>query len=455
MKCIIEPFRIKTIEPLKITTREERKEILKNAYFDITRLKSEDIIIDLLTDSGIVAMSSYQWAALHLGDESYIGSSSYYNFQDVVKKYLPFKHIIPTHQGRAAEYILANIFADNNKLIPSNSHFNTIRDNFNILNCHTLDLVIDESSNLKSLHPFKGNMDIDKLTNILEFEHDNIPLVMLMITNNSVGGQPVSMENIKKTSEVCKKFNKQLFIDGCRFAENAFFIKQREQGYANTSISNIVNEMFSYTDGMTMSAKKDGMVNIGGWLALNSDELAAKAIDLLLLTEGFITYGGLSGRDLNAMAVGIDEGLDENYLKYRIEQVEYLGNALDKIGIPLVKPFGGHAVFVDAHEFLSHLSRESYPGQTLLAALYLHGGIRASVTNSIHLSSLQKKQKDENQSFVRLSIPRRVYTQNHLNYVVEVFQTINSIKDSLCGLRMVTPPSTLQNYSAVFSELIK
>jgi tryptophanase len=455
MKSIIEPFRIKAVEPLNMTTREERKEILKKAYYDVTRLKSADIIIDLLTDSGVAAMSSYQWAALHLGDESYIGSSSYYNFQDAVRKHLPFKHIIPTHQGRAAEKILASIFAEKDNVVPSNSHFDTIRDNLESLNCRALELVIEESNNRSSLHPFKGNIDIEKLTNLLESEHENIPLVMLMITNNSVGGQPVSMENIRKTSEICKKYNKPLFIDGCRYAENAYFIKNREQGYTDSNIHNIVKEMFSYTDGMTMSAKKDGMVNIGGWLALNNDIWAAKAIDILLLTEGFVTYGGLSGRDLNAMAVGIDEGIDENYLKYRIGQVEYLGNALDKIEIPLVKPFGGHALFIDAHEFLAHLSQEANPEQTLLAALYLQGGIRACVTNSIHLNSIQEEPVKYNKSFVRLSIPRRVYTQNHLDYIVEVFQKIKSIKTTLCGLKMVSPPSALQNYSAVFSEIDK
>jgi tryptophanase len=455
MKSIIEPFRIKTIEPIKITTREERKKILEKAHYDVTRLKSEEVIIDLLTDSGVSAMSSYQWAALHVGDESYIGSSSYYNFQDAVKKYLPFKHIIPTHQGRAADKIIASIFAKKNKIIPSNSHFNTIRDNFEFLNCRAVELVIEESNNQASLHPFKGNIDVKKLTKLIESEKKNIPLVMLMITNNSIGGQPVSMENIRKTSEICKKYNIPLFIDGCRYAENAYFIKQREPGYANSHIHNIVKEMFSYTDGMTMSAKKDGMVNMGGWIALNSDILATKAIDILLMTEGFVTYGGLSGRDLNAMAVGIDEGMDENYLKYRIGQVQYLGNALDQVGIPLYKPFGGHAVFIDAYKFLPHLSLESNPGQTLLAALYLHGGIRASVTNSIHLDSMYKKTTKTNKSFVRLSLPRRVYTQNHLNYIVEVFQKIKSIKNKLFGLKMVRPPSALQNYSAVFSEINK
>jgi tryptophanase len=455
MNNIIEPFRIKTVEPLKLTTIEERKEILKNAYYDVTRLKSEDIIIDLLTDSGVAAMSSYQWAAIQLGDESYIGSSSYYNFQDAVRKYLPFKHIIPTHQGRAADRILACIFAENDKIIPSNSHFITIKENIEFLNCHACELVIEESNDHESIHPFKGNIDVKKLTKLLESEQENIPLVMLMITNNSIAGQPVSMENIRKTSEICKKYNKPLFIDGCRYAENAYFIKQREQGYANSNIHSIVKEMFSYTDGMTMSAKKDGMVNIGGWIALNSDILATKAIDILLMTEGFITYGGLSGRDLNAMAVGIGEGMDENYLRYRIGQIEYLGNALDQIGIPVYKPFGGHAVFIDAHKFLQHLSKESNPEQTLLAALFLHGGIRASVTNSIHLDTKRNKTKNTNQSFVRLSIPRRVYTQNHLDYIVEVFQKIKTNKETLSGLKMVNPPSALQNYSAVYSEIDK
>jgi tryptophanase len=451
MKCIIEPFRIKSIEPLKMTTKEERIEMLKEASYNVNLLKSEDIIIDLLTDSGVAAMSSYQWAALHLGDESYVGSSSYYNFQESVRKHIPFKHIIPTHQGRAAEKILANIIAKKDSIIPSNSHFNTIRENLESLNANAVDLVIEESKCLSSMYPFKGNIDLYQLSNLLKKNNKNIPLVMLMITNNSVGGQPVSMENIRKTSEICKTYNKPLFFDGCRFAENAYFIKLREPGYSKKCVIDIVKEMFSYADGMTMSAKKDGMVNIGGWLALNDDNWASKAIDLLLLTEGFITYGGLSGRDLNAMAIGIDEGLDENYLKYRIGQVEYLGRALNDIGIPLVKPFGGHAVFIDAQALLPHLSCEMQPGQTLLAALYEEGGIRASETNTIYLDSLPKENRVNTQSLIRLSLPRRVYTQNHLDYIVESFEMIIANKYSLSGLKMISPPSALQNYAAKFS----
>jgi tryptophanase len=451
MNNIIEPFRIKTIEPIKVTTIEERKHILKNAHYDVTRIKSKDIMIDLLTDSGVGAMSTYQWAALQLGDESYIGSSSYDNFQLAVKKYIPFKHVIPTHQGRAADRILACIFGENDKIVPSNSHFSTTRDNLESLGCKTLELVVEESKNLTSSYPFKGNINIPKLNNLLESKHDNIALVMLMITNNSVGGQPVSMENIRKTSEICKKFNKPLFIDSCRFAENAYFIKQREQGYAKSNILDIVKELFSYADGMTMSAKKDGMVNIGGWLALNNDSWASKAIDILLMTEGFITYGGLSGRDLNAMAVGIEEGLDDNYLKYRIGQVEYLGKALDKIGIPLVKPFGGHAIFIDARSFLPQISNDLNPEQTLLAELYIQGGIRGSLTNPIDLETRSIEKIISDNHFVRLSIPRRVYTQNHLNFIVEVFKAIKTNKNSLNGLKMVSPPSALHHYSAVFS----
>ncbi|SQD78011.1 tryptophanase [Moritella yayanosii] len=454
MKTIIEPFRIKSVERLKMTTEAQRKHLLKNAHYNVVLLNSDDVLIDLLTDSGTTAMSSEQWASLHLGDESYVRSPSYYKFVAAVQKYMPFKYVLPTHQGRPAERILASVVSQDGSIIPNNSHFDTTRANFSHAKATPIDLVIDEAKDPTSLYPFKGNMDIPKLALLLEKSQQNIPLIMLTITNNSVGGQPVSMANIRQTSELCKSFNIPLFFDACRFAENAYLIKRNEAEYQDVSIKSIVQEMFSYADGMTMSAKKDALVNTGGWLALNDDHWAEKAMDQLLLTEGFITYGGLAGRDLHAMALGIEEGIDEDYLKYRINSIEYLGNALDKVGIPVHKPFGGHAIYIDVEAMFSHIPVSAHPGQALNMALYEEAGIRACEISSVKLDNSAKQQNTSEKIIVRLAIPRRVYTKSHLDYIVEAFDNINRRKEQIQGLNMTLDAHPLRQYAAQFEPII-
>ncbi|CAM2877767.1 tryptophanase [Moritella viscosa] len=454
MKTIIEPFRIKSVERLKMTTEAQRKRLLKDAHYNVVLLNSDDVLIDLLTDSGTTAMSSEQWAGLHLGDESYVRSPSYYKFVAAVQKYMPFKHVLPTHQGRPAERILACVVSQNGSIIPNNSHFDTTRENFSQANAVPIDLVIGEAKDPASPHPFKGNMDISKLASLLETSQQDIPLVMLTITNNAVGGQPVSMANIRQTSELCKSYDIPLFFDACRFAENAYLIKCNEEEYKNISIKNIVVEMFSYADGMTMSAKKDALVNTGGWLALNDDQWAAKAMDQLLLTEGFVTYGGLAGRDLHAMAIGIEEGIDEDYLKYRINSVKYLGDALNKIGIPVLQPFGGHAIYIDVQAMFPNIPESAYPGQVLNRALYEEAGIRACEISSVKLDSSAKTKNNSEKIIVRLAIPRRVYTQSHLDYIAEAFDNINQNKAKIQGLSMTHDAHPLRQYAAQFEPLI-
>jgi tyrosine phenol-lyase len=456
-KTIIEPFKIKAVEPIKFTTEEEREEILRKAGYNVFNIPAEDVIIDLLTDSGTNAMSSKQWAGIMDGDESYAGSKSFFRFERVVKRITGFKHVIPVHQGRAAEKILFSIVAGHGKFIPNNTHFDTTRANIEFVGGTAVDLPIPEGIQPDVWHPFKGNMDVERLENFIkEKGPENIPLVMLTVTNNSNGGQPVSMKNIREVKEVCSKYGIPLFLDACRFAENAYFIKKREKGYENKSILEIVQEMFSYADGCTMSAKKDAFANIGGFLALNDDELAIKARNVLIVTEGFPTYGGLAGRDLEAIAQGLEEVIDENYLVYRIRSVEYLAEKLIERGIPVLIPPGGHAVYLDAKRFAPHIPPEQFPGQSIVVELYRVGGIR-----SVEIGSVMFGRKDKEtgkfiphtMELVRLAIPRRVYTQSHIDYVVEVITEVYKNRDKLKGYRIVWEAPLLRHFTARFEPI--
>ncbi len=456
-KTIIEPFKIKAVEPIKFTTEEEREEILRKAGYNVFNIPAEDVIIDLLTDSGTNAMSSKQWAGIMDGDESYAGSKSFFRFERVVKRITGFKHVIPVHQGRAAEKILFSIVAGPGKFIPNNTHFDTTRANIEFVGGTAVDLPIPEGIQPDVWHPFKGNMDVERLENFIkEKGPENIPLVMLTVTNNSNGGQPVSMKNIREVKEVCSKYGIPLFLDACRFAENAYFIKKREKGYENKSILEIVQEMFSYADGCTMSAKKDAFANIGGFLALNDDELAIKARNVLIVTEGFPTYGGLAGRDLEAIAQGLEEVIDENYLVYRIRSVEYLAEKLIERGIPVLIPPGGHAVYLDAKRFAPHIPPEQFPGQSIVVELYRVGGIR-----SVEIGSVMFGRKDKEtgkfiphtMELVRLAIPRRVYTQSHIDYVVEVITEVYKNRDKLKGYRIVWEAPLLRHFTARFKPI--
>jgi len=452
MKTIIEPFRIKSVEPLTMTTKAQREQYLKQANYNLFALKSDHVLIDLLTDSGTCAMSSKQWAGIQLGDESYAGSPSFYRFESAVKVLAPFKHIIPTHQGRAAEKILFSIIGGKGKVIPNNTHFDTTRANIEATGCQALDLVKQAGLDPQLVQPFKGDIDLDRLRELLQTRSDDIPLVMLTITNNSGGGQPVSMANIKAVKALCEQFDKPLFLDACRFAENAYFIKLREPGYADKTPKAIVQEIFSHCDGMTMSAKKDALVNMGGWLALNDDKLAEQARNVLILTEGFPTYGGLSGRDLEAMAIGLEEVVEEDYLNYRITSTAYLGNALDKLGIPIVKPVGGHAVYIDARAMLPHIPPSHYPGQALAIELYRLGGIRACEIGTV-MFGLQPDGSEQPAAMdlVRMAIPRRVYTQSHIDYCIECLSEVNANKALLTGVKIDWQPAALRHFTAHFS----
>lgn len=453
MKTIIEPFRIKSVEPLKMTTISEREALLKEANYNLFSLKSNDVLIDLLTDSGTSAMSTKQWAGIQMGDESYAGSPSFYRFEQALRELAPFKHIIPTHQGRAAEKILFSIIGQSNDelIIPNNTHFDTTRANIEATGSQALDLVKQEGLDPQVDLPFKGDMDLNRLRELLETQAEKIPLVMLTITNNSGGGQPVSMANIRETKALCDEFDKPLFLDACRFAENAYFIKQRETGYQNKTPKEIVQEIFSYADGMTMSAKKDALVNMGGWLALNDDDLAMKARNVLILTEGFPTYGGLSGRDLEAMAVGLEEIVEEDYLNYRISSTAYFGNALDKLGIPIVKPVGGHAVYIDARAMLPHIPPSEYPGQALAIEMYRLGGIRGCEIGTVMFGQQPDgSEKLAAMDLVRMAIPRRVYTQSHIDYCIECLEEVNANKDKLRGVNISWQPPMLRHFTCHF-----
>lgn len=454
MKTIIEPFRIKSVEPIRMTTRVERRKLIQNAHFNLFGLQSDDVLIDLLTDSGTGAMSTSQWAAVMRGDESYAGSPSFYRFEAAVKNLTCFKHIIPTHQGRAAEAILFSFFGGVGRKIPNNTHFDTTRGNIEASGAEGHDLVIAEGHDPSNLHPFKGNMDLVRLEAYLEEHGSSVPCVMITITNNAGGGQPVSLENIRATAALAHRYGKPFFIDGCRFAENAWFIKQREAGQGDRSIPDIVRDCFCEADGMTMSAKKDGFGNIGGWLALNDDSLAEQARTYLIRTEGFPTYGGLSGRDLDAVAQGLTEIVDEDYLHYRIRTNEYIIERLDALGVPVVKPAGGHAVFIDARTWLRHISPLEYPGQALAVALYELGGIRGCEIGTVMFG----KHPDGTETpaamdLVRLAIPRRTYTQSHADYMIEVFEELVEIKDRLTGFRITRQPEMMRHFTCQFEKL--
>jgi tyrosine phenol-lyase len=456
MKTIIEPFKIKSVEPIRFTSKEQRIKLLEEAGYNPFLLHADDVLIDLLTDSGTSAMSSKQWAGIMEGDESYAGSKSFYRFEESVKKITGMKNIIPTHQGRAAEKILFSIMGGNGKYIPNNTHFDTTRANVEFTGAEAIDLLNAVGKQPEVRADFKGNMDIEKLENFIkEKGKENIPLCMITITNNSGGGQPVSMQNIRETKEVCSKYNIPLFIDACRFAENAFFIKKREKGFENKSILEIVQEIFSYADGATMSAKKDGLVNIGGFLSLNDDELAMKCRNLLIVTEGFPTYGGLAGRDLEAVAQGLEEVLDENYLQYRIRSVEYLGEKMVEAGVPIIEPPGGHAIYIDAKRFLPNISQENFPGQSIVCELYIEGGIRAVEIGSVMFGKYDKAGKliPPPMELVRLAIPRRVYTQSHIDFVLEVIIEVFKNRNLLKGYKIIYQAPMLRHFTARFEEI--
>ena len=454
MKTIIEPFRIKSIEPIRMTTREERQQLLRDAKYNLFKLHSEDVIIDLLTDSGTSAMSAAQWAAVMRGDESYAGAPSYYRFEAAVKDLMDFKHIIPTPQGRAAEHLLFSLIAKPGHVIPSNTHFDTTRGNIEASGAEAVDLLIPEGRDPASEHPFKGNMDLDALEALLKIRGDDIPAVMITITNNAGGGQPVSLENIQDASKIARAYGKPFFIDGCRFAENAWFIKLRENGQGDRSIKDIVQDTFAVSDGMTMSAKKDAFANIGGWLAVNDDQLAEQARTRLIQTEGFPTYGGLAGRDLEAIAQGLTEIVDEDYLRYRVRTNAYIAEKLDTLGIPVVKPAGGHAVFIDARSFLSHIPPLEYPGHALACALYEAGGIRGCEIGTVMFGRKPDgSEAPAMMDLVRLAMPRRVYTQSHADYIVEVCEELAAKKDQITGMKITWEPPMMRHFTAEFSPL--
>jgi tyrosine phenol-lyase len=443
VKTIIEPFRIKSVEPISWTTRKLREQLLRAAYYNLFLLPAEDVLIDLLTDSGTGAMSTHQWAALMEGDESYAGGRSFDHFRDAIQDIFGYKHVIPTHQGRAAERILFNVACKKGDVVPNNTHFDTTRANVEFVGAEAVDLVIREGRQPSLKHPFKGNMDVEALdTLISNVGRARVPLVMLTVTNNSGGGQPVSMENIRQVSAVCRKHGIPLYFDACRFAENAYFIKLREPGYASKTPKQIAQEMFSYGDGCTMSAKKDGLANIGGFLCTNDDTLAQREKDLLILTEGYPTYGGLAGRDLEAIAVGLQEVLHEDYLQYRIASTAYLGNHIAAQGVPIVQPPGGHAVYIDARSFLPHIPPAQFPGVALAAELYLEGGIRSVEIGTLMSGSAAKM------DLVRLAIPRRVYTQSHIDYVVEVILEVWKNRDKIQGLKLSHEAPFLRHFTA-------
>lgn len=455
-KTIIEPFRIKSVEPITFTTREERTAALSRANYNLFALRSDEVLVDMLTDSGTGAMSTEQWAAMMRGDETYAGARSFFRFEAAVQRIMGFKHVIPTHQGRAAERILFSTILKAGAVVPNNNHFDTTRANIEYVKGEAADLVIDEGRQPHLIHPFKGNMDIDKLAEtIRRVGRDNIPVVMLTITNNSGGGQPVSMANIRAVSEVCRREGIPFFFDACRFAENAWFIKMREPEYAEKSPLEIAQEMFSYADGCTMSAKKDGLANIGGFLAMHDDDLAQRCKNLLILTEGFPTYGGLAGYDLEAIAQGLNEVLDPHYLEYRVRTIAYLADKLRALDVPFVEPPGAHALFIDAKALLPHIPPRHYPAQALANALYLEGGIRGVEIGSVMFGKTQDDGTElpAPMELVRLAFPRRVYTQSHIDYVAETVEHVSLEKAALKGLRITWQPPFLRHFSAHFAVL--
>ncbi len=457
MKIIIEPFKIKSVEPLRFTRRPQRDKILKAAGYNLFNIHADDVLIDLLTDSGTAAMSARQWGGMIEGDESYAGSRSFHQLEENVKELTGFQHIIPTHQGRAAEKILFNIVGGEGQIIPNNTHFDTTRANIEVSGAEAIDLLPPEGADPRTTGNFKGNIDLKALEDLIRRHgRERIPLTMLTVTNNSNAGQPVSMENIRKTAEVSHRSGIPFFIDACRFAENAYFIKLREPGYQKTPVRDIAKEMFSYADGCTMSGKKDGLVNMGGFLALNDDDLAQQARNILVVTEGFPTYGGLAGHDLQAFALGLDEVLEEDYLKYRIRSVTYLGEHLTDLGVPIFQPPGGHAIYIDAGAFLPHIPAHEFPGQALACELYLGGGIRSCEIGSVMFGKTDSANgtfEPARLEMVRLAIPRRVYTKSHIDYVIECIGDVYQRRDEIRGMRIVHEPPVLRHFTAVFAPL--
>jgi tryptophanase len=449
-KTMIEPFRIKSVEPIRMTTREERVGLLEAAKLNVFKLRAEDVLLDFLTDSGTGAMSSKQWGAIMEGDESYAGARSFFRLQAVIQKLTGYEHIIPTHQGRAAERILFGVATKPGDIVPNNTHFDTTRANLEFAGAEALDLVIPEGTQPRTIHPFKGNIDLGKVEDLLKLHGDRIPFGMLTVTNNSGGGQPVSMANIRAYSELLKAYGKPLILDVCRFAENAMFIKLREPGMQDRSVESIAQEMFRLADGCTMSAKKDGMVNIGGFIALKDETWVEAARNMLILTEGFPTYGGLAGRDLEALAVGLEEVLHEDYLRYRLRTAEYMGEKLLAGGVGIVEPTGGHAVYIDAKTFLPHLGPEDYPAWALANALYLEGGIRGVEIGSVMFG---KRLEDGTETYssmelVRLAFPRRVYTQSHFDFAAEVICELKAKAEQVRGVRIVKQSKYLRHFAA-------
>lgn len=450
MKTIIEPFRVKSVEPFRMTTRTEREAILRKAHFNPFLIHGRDVMIDLLTDSGTSAMSAEQWAGIMRGDECYAGSESYFRLQRVVAELTGFDHVLPTHQGRASERILFELIGGKGKVVPNNSHFDTTRANVEHSGATALDLPIKEASCPSERHPFKGNMDIEALeATIARVGVENIPAVMVTITNNTCGGQPVSLENLREVRRVCDRHKLPLILDACRFAENAWFIRTREAGYEHVPVRSIVREMFDLADGATISSKKDGLVNIGGLLLLRSPELFRQASNLLILTEGYVTYGGLAGRDLEAMAQGFTEIVEEDYLSYRIRSVEYLGEKLLKAGVQIIDPPGGHAIYIDAAHLAPHIPRDQFPGQSVACGLYRIGGIRSCEIGSV----MAGPGRPPAMELVRLAIPRRVYTQSHMDYVAEACEELFERRSELRGMRITEAPEVLRHFTAKFEEI--
>lgn len=455
MHTIIEPFRIKSVEPIEMSTAEQRQGWIAEAGYNLFKLPAQRVLIDLLTDSGTAAMSAAQWAAMMAGDESYAGARSWYRFEDTVRRVFGFPHVVPTHQGRAAERILFSCTVGAGHVVPNNGHFDTTRANIEYLGGKAVDLPCAEAADLTTDSPFKGNLDVQALEKLLIDRADAVPLVMLTVTNNSDGGQPVSMANIRAVAELARRFGKPFYIDACRFAENAWLIKQREPGYADLPVPEIVREMFSYADGCTMSAKKDALVNIGGFLCTRDPSLAAREKDLLILTEGFPTYGGLAGRDLDAIAIGLDEVLAEDYLRYRIISTAYVVDHLHHAGVPVLRPAGGHAVYLDAGRFLPHIPPLEYPGQSLAVELYRHAGIRGVEIGTLMAGRdpVTHEERPAVHELVRLALPRRVYTQSHMDYVVEATLEVFDHRESLRGYRITDEPPFLRHFSATFGPL--
>ncbi|HTM41992.1 MAG TPA: tryptophanase [Terriglobales bacterium] len=447
-RTVIEPFRIKSVEPIHWTTRPQREALLKAAFHNLFQLPADAVLIDLLTDSGTGAMSTRQWAAIMKGDESYAGSRSFDRFRDSVRDIFGFRHVIPTHQGRAAERILFSVMCRKGDVVPNNTHFDTTRANIEFVGAEAVDLLRPEGREPSLVHPFKGNMDVEALENLIaRVGRERVPLVMLTITNNSGGGQPVALENVRAVSAVCRRHRIPLYFDACRFAENSYFVKLRESGYESKTPKEIAREIFSYGDGCTMSAKKDGLANIGGFLCTNDDTLAQQEKNLLILTEGYPTYGGLAGRDLEAIAVGLQEALHEDYLRYRIASTAYLGNHIAAEGVPIVQPPGGHAIYLDARAFLPHIPPQQFPGVALACELYVEGGIRSVEIGTLMFGEAAKM------DLVRLAIPRRVYTQSHIDYVVEIILEVWRHREQVRGLRLTYEAPFLRHFTARLSPL--